>query len=246
MFATRVGEIERDETYHGFSSSATLRVGEPLSALGPDFYDAWVAMAQRLGADPIDLMRVAYAETGVSPTAHDPRSNAGGLIGFMPSTLRGLGWKGSPEEFRELSATQQVPYVEAYYRPYKGRLRDDGLVYVANFLPAYLSAAVAGGDSYVLTRQGEAFYDQNQILDRDGDGEITVGDLRRHLAIQDRGTRYDTIERELRARGGRGHALGTATAGVSWLTLLAVGGGAYLLRAKRPDLWRRIPVLGKH
>lgn len=213
-----------------------------MSTLGPDFYDAWTAMARRLGADPIDLIRVAYAETGVNPSARDPSSNAGGLIGFMPSTLRGLGWTGTPEEFRELSAVQQIPYVEAYYRPYKGKLHDDGLVYVANFLPAYLSAAASGGDSYVLTQRGEAFYDQNQILDRNGDGAISVGDLRRHLAIQDKGARYDTIEKELRARGARGSAIATGVAGISWLTILAIGGGAYLLRAKRPDIWRRIPL----
>lgn len=215
-------------------------------ALGSDFYDAWTAMARRVGVDPIDLARVAYAETGMNPAAVDPRTNAGGLIGFMPSTLKGLGWQGTPEEFRQLSAVQQIPYVEAYYRPYAGRLHNEGLVYVVNFLPAYLSQAAAGGDGYVLTRKGEAYYDQNAILDRNHDGAITVGDLRQHLAIQDQGSRYETIEAELRARGARGSAIRTAAAGISWLTLLALGGGAYLLRSRKPTLWRKIPVLGRH
>lgn len=172
--------------------------------LSSGFYDAWTAMARRLDADPLDIARVAHAESGLRSTAVDRRSNAGGLIGFMPHILTGLGWTGTPEEFRQLSPTEQVPYVERYYRPYSGMLKNDGLVYVANFLPSRLPRAAQSDDSFVLTRAGEVYYDSNRILDRDGDGTITVGDLRRHLTIQNQGPRYATIESELRARGAGG------------------------------------------
>ena len=184
------------------------RVGQAASRAAPDldaaFYDAWTAMARRLGADPLDMARIAHAESGMNPRAFHPGSNAGGLIGFMPSILRGLGWTGSPEEFRQLSATEQVPYVERYYRPYAGRLNNEGLIYVANFLPSRLPDAARSDDSFVVSRSGDPYYADNRVLDRNGDGTITVGDLRAHLAIQNRGGRYEAIASELRARGGGG------------------------------------------
>ena len=203
------------------------------AGLGEDFYDAWVAMGARLGVDPMAIAKVAHAESGMSPTAFHPGSNAGGLIGFMPSILSGLGWRGSPEEFRQLSATQQIPYVEAYYRPYAAQLAggDEGLVYAANFLPGRLGRALNGQP---LTSAGEGFYESNRILDRDRDGHITTTDLRTHLAIQNQGARWTAIERELWARGAgrRGGAVVRTETSSPWLPLVLVGtlaAGAYYL-----------------
>ena len=213
-----------------------FEIGFAPSTLDAAFYDAWTAMARRLGADPLDMARVAYAETGMNPRAFDPRSNAGGLIGFMPSILRGLGWTGTPEQFRELSAIEQIPYVERYYRPYVGMLRNDGLVYVANFLPSRLPRASVSDDSFVMTSRGDGtgYYDANRILDRDGNGAITVGDLRQHLAIQNVGSRYQAIESELRARGaGSGGGTSVLSAARSRISPLAIAA----LAASAVGLW---------
>ena len=167
-----------------------------MTAAGLDsaFFADWKAMAARLGANPLAIAAVAHAETGMQPAAFDPRSNAGGLIGFMPFILRGLGWTGTPEEFRQLSAREQIPYVERYYRPYaRYGLANPGIVYAFNFLPARAQRVVSQGDAGVLTRAGESYYDVNRILDRNGDGAITIGDLRQHLAIQNRGARWNAI-----------------------------------------------------
>lgn len=201
--------------------------------LSPAFYDAWVAMAARLGVDPLDIARVAYAETGILQRATDPRSNAGGIFPFMPSTLRRLGWTGTPEEFRELSPRDQIPWVERYLAPYAPYLKNDGLVYLATFTPAYLADGANEGDGFVIARQGSKIYDQNTILDRNGDGAITVGDLRQHLLIMDRGARYDTIDAELRARGGGGRGGAPAPGRASFVPLVLALGlvGAYYLYA---------------
>ena len=167
-----------------------------MTAAGLDsaFFADWKAMAARLGANPLAIAAVAHAETGMRPAAFDPRSNAGGLIGFMPFILRGLGWTGTPEEFRQLSAREQIPYVERYYRPYaRYGLTNPGIVYAFNFLPARAQRAVSQGDAGVLTRAGESYYDVNRILDRNGDGAITIGDLQQHLAIQNHGARWNAI-----------------------------------------------------
>ena len=175
--------------------------------LSPSFYDAWTAMAARLGVDPLALARVSFAETGMFQ--RHPRNAAAGVWPFIESTLHRLGWTGTAREFTELSPEQQiVPWMERYLQPNRSFLRDDAMVYVAMFLPARLPGAFAalsgGGDDFVLTRRGErtGFYEANPILDRDGDGLITVGDLRRHMDIQDVGDRWRTIESEIRARGG--------------------------------------------
>ena len=211
-------------------------------ALYGDFYDAWTRMSRSLGADPLDMAKVAYAETAMNPRAFDPRSNAGGLIGFMPSILRGLGWTGSPEEFRQLTATQQVPYVERYYRPYAGYLRNEGLVYVANFLPSRLPRAAASDDSFVVSREGDPYYGSNRILDRNSDGSITVGDLKTHILMQDFGPRWNEITRELRARGagGRGASQPSSTGAriARWLPvalLAGAAGGAVWYLYKTPE-----------
>ena len=96
--------------------------------------------------------------------------------------------------------------MERYLQPYAGRLRDDAMVYVVMFLPARLNGALASDDSFIMTSRGDGtnFYEWNPILDRNGDGSITVGDLRTWMDAQDRGARWSTIDGELRARGATG------------------------------------------
>lgn len=173
----------------------------PLAAapdLPNDFYPAWVSALTALGINPLDVMRVGFSETGLHPGS----ANGAGLIGFVPSTLRALGWTGTPQEFGQLSATQQVPYVAKYYAPYASRVKSDALAYVVNFTPAYLNEALAGGDDYVIAAQGDPkrgwIYSNNTILDRNHDGQITVGDLKQHLLIQDVGPRYQAIEAQMK------------------------------------------------
>ena len=201
--------------------------------LSPSFYDAWTAMAARLGVDPLALARVSFAETGMYQ--RHPRNAAAGVWPFIESTLRRLGWAGSAVEFTALSPEQQiVPWMERYLQPYRSYLRDDAMVYVAMFLPSRLPGAYATGDDFVLTRRGESsgFYEANPILDRNGDGTITVGDLRRHMDLQDVGDRWRTIEGEMRARGG-GRSLSLPTAAASRAPIAA----AVLLGAGVTALW---------
>lgn len=220
------------------------------SDLGPDFFAAWRAMSARLRADPLAIAAVAHAETGLSASIYDPRTNAGGLIGFMPSILQGLGWRGTPEEFRRLRAVDQIPYVERYYAPYRNfDLTNPGVVYAINFLPARVARAQAAGDVGVLTQAGENYYDQNRILDRNGDGSITIGDLRQHLSAQNRGPRWDAI------RAGIGSQSATATRSIvplaiaagalgAWWLYLTDGGAAFRQRARRTRTGRTLTTYG--
>lgn len=190
---------------------------DPSGDLSDQFFRDWIDMANRLGVNPIDLARVGFSETGLNPHIN------GGLIGFIPSTLQRLGWTGTPQEFWALSAEEQVPYVERYYAPYAGLMTNDGLAYVANFTPAYLAAASASGsDGFVLAREGDGIYNANRILDRNDDGVIDVGDLRAHLDIQDRGSRYEAIIRRLQEAGASAPSRPlTLRSALPWLMLLS-------------------------
>lgn len=136
-------------------------------------------MCQRLGIDPRDLVAVMANESGCLP---DPphRGPARGLIQFEPDTLRGLGWRGSSDEFARQDVAAQLDYVERYYTPYAraGLLRGLGTLYTATFLPALLRGAV--NPSFVLCgRDGplEWAYRANRGFDVAKKGTITVQDL---------------------------------------------------------------------
>jgi hypothetical protein len=150
--------------------------------------------------------------------AKNPHADANGLIQFMGPTLKGLGWTRTSEEFRRLSAEEQVPFVERYFRPWAHRmgvggqkipqLVTDAHCYVVTFLPARLSAVVAAGEGWTgvpLCARGGLLswaYEANTVLDADKDGVITAGDLATHLARVCRGARFEAIVHRIRVAAG--------------------------------------------
>lgn len=82
------------------------------------FIKALIAMAARLKANPEDILKVMLAETGgtLDPAKQNPRadSKATGLIQFMPTTAKGLGT--SIEQLAKMTAREQLPFVERYFR----------------------------------------------------------------------------------------------------------------------------------
>ena len=144
------------------------------------------------GAD--DLMGCMAWETNntFSPSIMNMAgSGATGLIQFMPSTA--LAFFHSPLEIKAMTdaerkangikacarlaamtAEDQLNYVYKYFRPFKGRLRNLGDLYMAILWPA----GVGQSDSFVLWEKGKrpTTYRQNAGLDVDRDGEITRGE----------------------------------------------------------------------
>ncbi len=169
--------------------------------LSDRFFRMWVDMCDRLRVDPFDLIRVSYSEAGCRAGAHNPHGDASGLLQFMPATLSGLGWTKGHEAFRLLSADEQIPFVDRYMRPHASWTTSDALCYVAVFLPALGAHAQAQGPDFVLCGQRGPLawaYVANRVLDRDGNGAITVADLGKQLEAQCRGARWDAILWRLR------------------------------------------------
>ena len=147
-----------------------------------EFTDKVEDICCELQIRPNWLMFVMWFESKLNPQAVNPISGATGLIQFMPSTARGLGT--TTAVLKRMSNVQQLDYVLAYLRPYKGRMRTWVDVYLAVFYPRAM-----GNPNYVITRDIVAI--QNPIFDINKDKNITVREietvLRNKIPIKYRG-----------------------------------------------------------
>jgi hypothetical protein len=143
-------------------------------------------VAKNLQVSKKDLIAIMNHESGLNPAAVNPSSGATGLIQFMPATARGLGT--STEALRKMSATQQLDYVEKYYKNIKGKAKDVGDLYMYTFLPA----AVGKPNNFVIGSKGSgssvfgisqnSLYNQNKVFDKDNKGYYTVGDVKARIS----------------------------------------------------------------
>lgn len=144
----------------------------------PDFNKKLDKIAKQLGVESKAIMAVIKHESGGNPAAVNRASGATGLIQFMPDTARRLGT--STGELRGMSAVDQLDYVYKYYKMTNVRPgMKAGDLYVATFMPA----AMGKPDNTVLGQSGAggfsgAVYRQNRGLDRDGNGTITIADIK--------------------------------------------------------------------
>jgi len=121
------------------------------------------------------LMFVMYFESTGSFRADkvNPVSNATGIIQFMPSTARSLGT--TTDVLKRMTNVQQLDYVLAYLRPYKGKMNSWIDVYLAVFYPK----AMNQGDNYTIT--SDIVAKQNPGFDLDKDKDITVAEIKTAL-----------------------------------------------------------------
>lgn len=144
----------------------------------PDFNMKLEKVSKELGVKSKDLIAIFQQESGMNPQAVNPVSGATGLIQFMPSTAQGLGT--STEELKKMTAAEQLDYVYKYFKSTgvgDGTLGD---LYMAVFMPAHIGKP----DHFVLGSAGDSgfsgkVYAQNKGLDRDKNGKITVGDVKK-------------------------------------------------------------------
>lgn len=136
-----------------------------------------IVICRELGIDPAELLAVMYVETGHTfrTDARNPKSDASGLIQFMPRTAAALGY--TTAQIRAMTGLQQLELIRSYFGPAKGKLHSLADVYTWVFLPARL-----GRD--VLTYRGEVdrkgkllrYYEGNVALDLNQNGSIEAGE----------------------------------------------------------------------
>jgi tape measure domain-containing protein len=80
------------------------------------FLQSVAKIAQSVGANPEDLLKTMLYETGgtLSPSARNKRTNATGLIQFMPATARGLGT--NIDALSQMSPQEQLVFVQKYLK----------------------------------------------------------------------------------------------------------------------------------
>lgn len=154
------------------ASNPPLAWGAKVSA---EFRAEVRSIASRLGVAADDLMACMAWETGrtFSPSIRNMSgSGATGLIQFMPATARGLGT--TTDALAKMTAVQQLDYVERYFQPYRGRLKNLGDLYMAILWPA----GIGKPDSFALWDQATrpTTYRQNAGIDINKDGRITRGE----------------------------------------------------------------------
>ena len=180
--------------------------------LSDQFFDDIIDLASRLQLDARDLLGVMMAESSVKANAQNASSNASGLIQFLPSTLQRVGWTGTPQDFRRLSADEQLPYVERYFEPYVHFGLDSAArVYQVVFLPTSLQLG-SSMDTVIVDQNGinSAAYNGNRGLDTDSDGAITVGELQQAIERHLTSARWQEIASRLAGASGGGIGAGDA------------------------------------
>lgn len=143
-------------------------------------------VSERLDIDPNDLlMAISFETVGTfNPAIKNPNGSATGLIQFLESTAKGLGT--STAELSQMTATEQLKYVEQYLQPYAGKMKNLGDIYMAIHWPA----GIGKDSSYVMYEKGSKAYDGNINLDSNKDGTITRGEALARVISHNKGGGY--------------------------------------------------------
>jgi hypothetical protein len=166
-----------------------------------------------LGMNPRDLLLVMYMESGVQSGAKNPKG-AMGLIQFAPDTLRSMKVKEDDiSNFTHKSGIEQLDYVKKFISAMEAA-HNDGKpfgsatkYYCCNFYPISLNKwhgenvlqniNVIVVSSKSNDRREINAYNDNKILDVNGDGIITVGDIAKMLAGKANETGFQNLLAQL-------------------------------------------------
>lgn len=142
------------------------------SKVSPVFKERVLWIADTLGCSPDDLMACMHWESGGTFRAdikNAAGSGATGLIQFMPKTAKGLGT--TTTKLAAMTPEDQLRFVYEYFKPFTGRLKNLGDVYMAILWPK----GVNKPDHFVLFNRAKTptTFRQNAGLDVNKDGLVT-------------------------------------------------------------------------
>lgn len=143
--------------------------------VSPEFKKRVIEICAELGISPDYLMTCMAFETieTFKPDITNKKSGAIGLIQFTEPAIEALGT--SKEALAKMSALQQLEYVRKYFLPYKGKLQILEDIYMVILCPAAVGRGL-GGVVYKKGRRPYKYYEQNNKLDTNNDGIISVGE----------------------------------------------------------------------
>lgn len=142
-------------------------------------------IATRLGMPADWLMIVMRVETAgtFSPSIRNyAGSGAVGLIQFTTIGVAGLGV--TVDQLAQMDAVSQLDYVETYVRQYAAKISNVYDLYISIFAPAYLGKpdSQVAYTAYSSTATGKRQYELNKVLDKDLDGNVTIGEIKEAIS----------------------------------------------------------------
>lgn len=166
--------------------AASISAIKGLEGKSPAFIRELINIGNRLGIEPAYLAAVMASESGFDPAIKNPIKMKGGhptgLIQFVPSTAKQLGT--TVQDLGQMSDVDQLHYVEKFYKPWAGKLKTPGDVYMATFLPIFVGKSpetILGQLGNMNKMPGGLTYDivykQNKVFDTDKDGIIRISDV---------------------------------------------------------------------
>lgn len=201
--------------------TATAANGAKIIQYPNSFYQQLGQLARNIGARPEDVIAMFVFESGMNAQSINFKLNpdgtrdlsvpqARGLNQITPIATRSSGmslnyWNNT---YSTLSAQDQLPFVQNYFKS-KGvsSYPSVGDLYLANIAPAFIGAS----DDTTLYAKGTKAYKQNQGLDVNGDGVISVGDLRTVMDRTKQRADYQAyVDAYQQATSGGGQAPSTA------------------------------------
>ncbi|GAB3999514.1 hypothetical protein GCM10028807_49960 [Spirosoma daeguense] len=143
------------------------------------------AVSANLGIKPDWLMIVMRVETAgkFTPSIRNyAGSGAVGLIQFTETAIKG--WGVTLDQLAAMDAVTQLDYVEKYIRPYVSKIADVYDLYIAVFAPAYLGKpdTQVAYSIHATTAVGKRQYELNKVLDKNLDGNITIGEIKNAIS----------------------------------------------------------------
>lgn len=166
------------------------------SDLPDSFYRALVKVAHAIGCRPSDLLLILHTESGINPAAAnhvdgDPNKpiQAIGLNQITEIALKAAGlteefWRGG---FRNLTAEQQLPYVQNYFaHQNRGSYQNAVQLKLANFAPGLIKKATSSNSVLYAMHNPDGSinnkWKQNRGINPTGD--ITVGSISDRLLLK--------------------------------------------------------------
>jgi hypothetical protein len=175
---------ERDEGSAGDRGKKTAELSAPSEnadlAEMSDFDLELEGAALENDLDPAKIRRIIGPESGGDPKAVSS-AGASGVLQIMPDHLKRMGIE--PEEFRKLSATEQLPYVMRFFKDNgitSESSADDYALAVGASDPKWRSAP----DNTVIYPKGSAAWKQNPAWRPADGGDITKESMLRFYGLR--------------------------------------------------------------
>jgi hypothetical protein len=165
------------------TTSATKHLSDAFFRMVADTADAFRARGANITAE--DVLATLYAESEVSPWTSNEWGYAG-LNGMGEKQRKALGFQGTIDDWKKLSAEQQMPYVRRFWESNVRNpkwanndytlIKDVGRLYLLNIMPGYIRWA----DDRVVFSGGDG-YTRNAVIDVEKKGFVEVADMGKYV-----------------------------------------------------------------